>query len=48
MKNESRNESNEQCRNERNQKNLEFARELSNVEDRRNEKDCGGGCGGKR
>lgn len=48
MKNESRNKNNEQSRNERNQKNLEFARELSTVEDRRNEKDCGGGCGGKR
>ena len=36
-----------QCCNKKDQKNLEFARELSNVE-RCNEKDCGGGCGGKR
>ena len=48
MRNQNRNENNEQCRNARNQKNLEFARELSNDEERRNEKDCGGGCGGKR
>jgi len=46
MKNKSQN--NDQCRNEKDQKNLEFARELANVEQRRNEKDCGGGCGGKR
>lgn len=48
MKNEKRNENNEQSRNEKECKNLEFARELSKVEERRNEKDCGGGCGGKR
>lgn len=48
MRNNNRNENNEQRRNERNQKNLEFARELANVENRCNEKDCGGGCGGKR
>jgi hypothetical protein len=46
MRNENRN--NEQCRNEKDKKNLEFACELSNVEQCRNEKDCGGGCGGKR
>ena len=38
---------NEQCCNQKDKKNLEFARELANVEDRRNEKNCGG-CGGKR
>ena len=46
MRNENRN--NEQRRDEKDQKNLEFARELADVEQRRNEKDCGGGCGGKR
>lgn len=48
MRNENRNENNKQCCDERTRKNLEFACELSNVENRRNEKDCGGGCGSKR
>ncbi|WP_371370875.1 hypothetical protein [Sporomusa aerivorans] len=42
------NRNNEQCCNQKDKKNLEFACELTNVEERRNEKDCGGGCGGKR
>jgi len=36
MRNENRRENNEQCRNERNPLDLEFARELSNIEERRN------------
>lgn len=48
MRNENQNRKNEQRRNEKEQKNLDFACELANVEQRRNEKDCGGGCGGKR
>ncbi|HWR43562.1 hypothetical protein [Sporomusa sp.] len=39
------NRKNEQCCNEKDQKNLEFAREIANVNECRNEKDCGGGCG---
>jgi hypothetical protein len=46
MRKENRN--NDQCCNKKDQKNLEFARELADVERRRNEKECGGGCGGKR
>lgn len=42
------NRNNEQCCNQKDKKNLEFACELTNVEERRNEKDCGGGRGGKR
>ncbi|WP_188400387.1 hypothetical protein [Sporomusa sp. GT1] len=48
MRNENQNKNNEQCRNEKSQKNLDFACELSNVKERLNEKDCGGGCGSKR
>lgn len=36
MRNENRRENNEQCCNERSPMDLEFARELSNVEKRRN------------
>ncbi len=47
MRNECRNQNNDSCRNE-SRKNLEFARELANVEERRDEKNCGGGCARKR
>ena|GEM_PF-1982563 len=43
MRNENKN--NEQCRNEKEHKNLEFSQELSLKKQLLNKKSCGGGCG---
>ncbi|HWR05732.1 hypothetical protein [Sporomusa sp.] len=46
MRNE--NPNNKQRRNEKDNKNLEFAKEFSLKKQLLNEKNCGGGCGGNR